>query len=65
MARFRLPSGLSVCASVFGFASCSLGALTPDIIIGLVGESRLAVVYGYLMLFEAAGFMLGAPIAGM
>ena len=56
--------GLSVCASVFGFASCCLGALTPDIIIGLVGDSQLAVVYSYLMVFEAAGFMLGAPFAG-
>ena len=49
---------------MFGFASCCLGALTPDIVIGLVGDSRLAVTYSYLMLFEAAGFMLGAPFAG-
>ncbi|KAF0303130.1 Monocarboxylate transporter 13 [Amphibalanus amphitrite] len=56
---------LSVCASVFGFASCCLGALTPDIVIGLVGDSRLAVTYSYLMVFEAAGFMLGAPFAGL
>ncbi|XP_037090533.1 monocarboxylate transporter 14-like [Pollicipes pollicipes] len=56
---------LCVCASVFGFCSSCLGALLPDIIIRLVGDQRLGIGYGFLLLFEGAGSMLGGPVAGM
>ncbi|XP_037089822.1 LOW QUALITY PROTEIN: monocarboxylate transporter 14-like [Pollicipes pollicipes] len=56
---------LCVVASVFGFCSSCLGALLPDIIIRLVGDQRLGIGYGFLLLFEGAGSMLGGPVAGM
>ena len=55
---------LCLCACVFGFCSSCLGSLLPDIIIRLVGDHRLGTGYGFLLLFEGAGSMLGGPVAG-
>ena len=54
-----------VCAAVsFGFFSGCFGTLLVSILIQILGLHRFANGYGCLLLFEAAGQLIGGPLAG-
>ena len=58
-------SGLLAYAGVFGFLSAAFGALLPQVVvIVLLDLSLIASGYGYILIFEALGTLLGAPVAG-
>ena len=56
---------LSLFAGLFGFLTGSFGALLPQCIIKILELEYLASGYGYLLVFEAAGTLLGAPVGGL
>ena len=56
--------GLMCLAVLFGIFSGCFGTLLVSILIQLLGLSRFANGYGCLLLFEAAGQLLGGPLAG-
>ena len=55
---------LVVYAAVFGALSAALGTVTPEAVIAVCGVRRLAAGLGYVMVFQAAGMLLGGPAAG-
>ena len=55
---------LMVCAVVFGLLSGCFGTLLVKILIRLLGLQRFSNGYGCLLLFMAAGQLLGAFLAG-
>lgn len=55
---------LVIYAVVFGFVTASFGTTTPEVIIYICGLNRLASAYGYVLVFEAVGMLLGGPAAG-
>ena len=57
--------GLMCIAVLFGIFSGCFGTLLVSILIELLGLHRFANGYGCLLLFEAAGQLLGGPLAGM
>ncbi|XP_014668395.1 PREDICTED: monocarboxylate transporter 14-like [Priapulus caudatus] len=54
---------LLYCALI-GFLSASWGALLPAILVDAIGKFRMASGYGFVMVYEAVGIMLGGPVAG-
>lgn len=56
--------GLVAFSVVFGFLCASIGPLTPKILIDCLGWELLARAYGYLLIFQAIGQLVGAPAAG-
>lgn len=56
--------GLMTCAVVFGLLSACFGTLLVTILIELLGLQRFANGYGCLLLFEAAGQLLGGFLTG-
>ena len=56
---------LAFFAGLFGFLTGSFGALLPQCIIQILSLEYLASGYGYLLVFEAAGNLLGAPVGGL
>ena len=56
--------GLLVCVCTFGFFSAGFGPLLTEVTCLSVGVMKFSMAYGYLMVFMAAGTMIGAPIAG-
>ncbi|KAL3846511.1 hypothetical protein ACJMK2_017491 [Sinanodonta woodiana] len=66
---FIIPSmtsyiGLMIMVVLFGLFSGCFGTLLVSILVEILGLHRFANGYGCLLLFEAAGQMLGGPIAG-
>lgn len=57
-------TGLALYSAFFGFLSASIGPLLPKIMIDFLDTSSLASAYGYLLVFEAIGQLIGAPAAG-
>ena len=57
-------SGLLGYAGVFGFLSAAFGTLLPQVIVTVLDLSLMASGYGYILIFEAIGTLLGAPVAG-
>ena len=57
--------GLLSCAVMFGLLSGSLGTLLVVILIQLLGLQRFANGYGCLLLFEAAGQLIGGSLTGI
>lgn len=49
---------------IFGFLSAACGTLLPDIMIEFLGKERLGIAYGFLLIFEGTGSLLGPPAAG-
>merc|ERR1712038_665939 len=69
MAMLLLPLSpqyvwLQLCCVLFGLCSAVLGVLVPVIILDVLGPTSMAAGYGNLLLFEAVGQVLGAPMAG-
>ncbi|KAL4220587.1 hypothetical protein ACF0H5_020984 [Mactra antiquata] len=56
---------LMACAVAFGFLSGCFGTLLVKILIDLLGLRRFANGYGCLLLFMAAGQLIGASLAGV
>lgn len=48
----------------FGFFMSTFGATLPSIVVELYDVASLSSAYGYLQLFDMAGFLLGPPVAG-
>ncbi|KAK3577995.1 hypothetical protein CHS0354_013659 [Potamilus streckersoni] len=66
---FIIPSmtsyiGLMIMVILFGLFSGCFGTLLVSILVDILGLHRFANGYGCLLLFEAAGQMIGGPIAG-
>ena len=57
-------AGLMCICVLFGIFSGCFGTLLVSILIQLLGLHRFANGYGCLLLFEAAGQLLGGPLAG-
>ena len=57
-------AALMVLAILFGFCSASFGVFLPQIIIDYLGVKLLSSGYGYMLVFEAIGTLLGSPVAG-
>jgi predicted MFS family arabinose efflux permease len=51
-------------SAIFGFFTGSFGTYLPDILITFLCLHRMPCGYGYLLIFEGIGQLLGAPIAG-
>jgi hypothetical protein len=49
---------------IFGLFAGSYNALTPVILVDLLGVDKLSSSFGLSLLFQGAGFLLGPPIAG-
>lgn len=47
-----------------GFLSATLGCLLPLLLVEFLGLHRMANGYGFLLIYEAVGSLLGAPAAG-
>jgi predicted MFS family arabinose efflux permease len=58
-------SVLMACVCVFGLLSGCFGTLLVNILIELLGLRRFANGYGCLLLFMAAGQLIGASVAGI
>ena len=56
--------GLMILSAAFGFLSACIGPLIPQIITDFLSVELLPSAYGYLLVFEAAGSLLGPPVAG-
>ncbi|XP_064619207.1 monocarboxylate transporter 13-like isoform X2 [Lineus longissimus] len=52
-------------AVIFGFFTGSFGTYLPDILITFLCLHRMPCGYGYLLIFEGIGQLLGAPVAGI
>ena len=55
---------LAILSAALGFLSATIGPLLPQIITDLLSVELLPPAYGYLLLFEAVGSLLGPPTAG-
>lgn len=51
-------------AIFFGFCSGSFGALLPTVVVSMTTVDLLPSAYGFLLVFEATGFLIGPSIAG-
>ncbi|XP_052811714.1 monocarboxylate transporter 12-like isoform X1 [Mya arenaria] len=49
---------------IFGLFAGSYNALTPVILVDLLGSGKLASSFGLALLFQGTGFLLGPPMAG-
>lgn len=49
---------------VFGFSTACVGPLLPDLIIETVGQKKLGIGYGYVLIFEGLGSFVGPPVGG-
>lgn len=56
---------LMMCSVIFGMLSGCFGTLLVNILIELLGLQRFANGYGCLLLFMAAGQLIGASVAGL
>ena len=56
--------GLALMSAAFGFFVSCFGPLVPQIITDFLSVKLLPSGYGYLMVFEAVGSLLGPPAAG-
>ena len=56
---------LSLYAGLFGFLTGSIGALLPQCVIQILELKYLASGFGYLLVFDASGTVLGAPVGGL
>ena len=50
---------------IFGMFAGSYNALTPVILVDLLGADKLSSSFGLALLFQGIGFLVGPPIAGM
>ena len=55
---------LATYAAIFGFSTAALGTQLPMLIIEMLGIKLLPLGYGYILVFEAVGTLIGAPVAG-
>lgn len=60
----RLFETLLTLCIFFGFTVCTLGPLLPLIATEMVGIEALSDAFGYLMVAEGIGSLMGPPIAG-
>ena len=56
--------GIMAVAALHGFGTAVLGSYTPQLVINFLGLRKLPEGYGYLLVFEGIGTLLGAPCAG-
>ena len=53
-----------ILALFFGFISGSFGAVLPSLVVSMTAVDLLPSAYGFLLVFEAGGFLFGPTIAG-
>ena len=58
-------AGLLTYAALFGFLLSMICGCLPSVVVDILDVTLLPSGFGYILLFEAAGSLLGAPIAGM
>ena len=56
--------GLLCSSGVFGLLSAGFGTLLPQNIILFLSPDLLSIAYGYILVAEAMGTLLGGPVAG-
>ncbi len=57
--------GVMVTSVIFGLVSAVGGTLLPPILIDFLGPDKLGASYGFLLIFEGTGSLIGPPVAGM
>ena len=62
-ALWTSKAGMATCATIFGFFSASIGPLVLTVA-ALIAGDVFSYVYGYSLLFNALGWIVGAPVAG-
>ncbi len=57
-------TGVSIICALFGVSSASTGSALPLVITELVGLDSMSDGYGYILIAEGIGTLLGPPITG-
>lgn len=56
---------LQMCyAFCFGFFSCVYMSLKPVVVVDLLGREKFCIAFGFVVLFQGIGAMIGPPLAG-
>lgn len=61
---FHAYSALMCFAVVFGVTTAALGSVLPILIVNCLSVEMLPSGYGYMLVFEAIGTLIGGPVAG-